>query len=167
MSSAVGAERALFVDPASHHFFDDRLFDAGSVRTHGDDLHAPYIHLKESLEALGIPVHTADHLFRGSSRADCDMYMSFGIRRRRQNWPGWGRSSALSSPSSGPSSSPVSTETCPGWLVPSVGSSRSATPNRLGRSSAATSWCTRSASLRRGPRFIGTCGGASSGDSWR
>jgi hypothetical protein len=79
---AVESELALFVDPPSHHFLEDRLFDSRTVRLAGDDLHAPYVHLKKTLEAAGIRVHTADRLFAGAATAKCNVYMSFGIRRR-------------------------------------------------------------------------------------
>lgn len=77
----LGRSVALFLDPASHHFLEDRLFDRGAA-LQGDDLHAPYIHLKTTLEAAGIRVHTADRLFTGSVTANSNVYMSFGIRRK-------------------------------------------------------------------------------------
>lgn len=78
-SEPIGGDVALFLDPSSHHFLEDRLFDEASHV--GNDLQAPYVHLKESLEAVGIPVHTADRLFDGSSEAERNVYMSLGIRR--------------------------------------------------------------------------------------
>ena len=72
---------ALFIDPASHHFLQDRLFDRDVALLQGSDLHAPYVHLKESLEAQGVPVHTADRLFGAAQAAERSVYMSFGLRR--------------------------------------------------------------------------------------
>lgn len=61
MTSA--AEVAVYIDPPSHHFLGDRLFnvnDAGFFN--GDSVHAPYARLRAVLTARGIPVHTADFL---------------------------------------------------------------------------------------------------------
>jgi hypothetical protein len=72
---------ALFIDPASHHFLQDRLFDRDVALLQGSDLHAPYVHLKEILESQGVPVHTADRLFGADRSAERSVYMSFGLRR--------------------------------------------------------------------------------------
>lgn len=53
---------ALYIDPPSHHFLADRLFDADSARLGGDQLMAPYVHLRDTLNAGGVRVHTADRL---------------------------------------------------------------------------------------------------------
>jgi hypothetical protein len=53
----------VYLDPATHHFLGDRLFqenDGG--RLNGDRQEAPYAHLRERFTARGIPVHTADRI---------------------------------------------------------------------------------------------------------
>lgn len=51
---------ALLVEPASKKFMRDGFFDSGKNPTGGDDLQAPWRHLKSTLEARGIAVHTSD-----------------------------------------------------------------------------------------------------------
>lgn len=53
---------ALLVEPASKKFFGDAFFDSSRNPTGGDDLQAPWRHLKATLEGRGIAVHTADFL---------------------------------------------------------------------------------------------------------
>lgn len=55
-------EAALYIDPPTHHFLGDRLFDSSVVPTGGDDILAPYKHLRSRCEAAGVPVFTADRL---------------------------------------------------------------------------------------------------------
>jgi hypothetical protein len=74
----------LFIDPTSHHFEGDRLFDPQGNATVGDQIHAPYVHLRSWFEAQGIPVHTADLLDHPDARCEHNVYLSFGIRHR---WP--------------------------------------------------------------------------------
>ena len=50
----------LFIEPPSHHFQNDRLFEPNSVPFAGDQLMAPYTHLRDVLDGLGVAVHTAD-----------------------------------------------------------------------------------------------------------
>jgi hypothetical protein len=53
---------ALYFDPATHHFLRDRLFDLNYAGHAGDKILAPYVYLKEFLNARRISVHTADFL---------------------------------------------------------------------------------------------------------
>lgn len=52
----------LYIDPPSHHFFGDRLFDSSTAATAGDDLMAPWRAVREHFNVAGVPVHTADRL---------------------------------------------------------------------------------------------------------
>ena len=53
---------AIYIDPFSHHFLGDKLFDLNfAAHAGGEQILAPYVHLKEYLGARGIPVHTADY----------------------------------------------------------------------------------------------------------
>lgn len=68
----------LYIDPPSHHFFGDRLFDSSTVATGGDDLMAPWRAVRDHFAAAGVPVHTADRLpppARGVKR----VYVSAGL----------------------------------------------------------------------------------------
>jgi hypothetical protein len=53
---------ALYIDPPSHHFLQDRLFSSDGARYAGDQILAPYTYLRDSCIANGISVHTADYL---------------------------------------------------------------------------------------------------------
>ena len=53
---------ALYIDPPSHHFLEDRLFNPNQAQFAGDQLLAPYFHMRERLIARDISVHTADLL---------------------------------------------------------------------------------------------------------
>lgn len=73
----------LFVDPPSYHFERDGLFDVGRAPVSGDDILAPYVHVRDRLVALGVSVHTADLLERGEVPAtDRDLFVTVGLRRR-------------------------------------------------------------------------------------
>jgi hypothetical protein len=71
---------SLFIDPPSHHFLGDRLFESGLARYNGDNLLAPYIHLRDWFACRGVDVHTADLLeTRTGGRA---IYVSMGMLDR-------------------------------------------------------------------------------------
>jgi hypothetical protein len=53
---------ALYFDPATPHFLKDRLFDRNFAGHAGDQILAPYAHMKDYLNARGVEVHTADYL---------------------------------------------------------------------------------------------------------
>lgn len=75
----------LWIDPFSHHFQDDRLFDFAKEKRSigtvfgGDHILAPYAFLYDWLTARGIRVHTADRLLRGKTCSGTNIYISFGI----------------------------------------------------------------------------------------
>jgi hypothetical protein len=64
----------VFIDPLSYHFDRDRLFDQHPY----SDFHLPWVHVKELLEARGIPVHTADYLLEGDLVYDVNLYFAIG-----------------------------------------------------------------------------------------
>ena len=74
----------LFIDPASHHFQQDRLFELDKSPLIGDHLHAPYIHLRDWFEKRGVRVFTADRLVKGEQRAKSNIYVSMGVRTNYQ-----------------------------------------------------------------------------------
>jgi len=67
----------LFVDPPSHHFLDDRLFDPAPGRFVGENILAPYLRMRERLEASGVAVHTADRM-PPSGQGGQHLYLSLG-----------------------------------------------------------------------------------------
>jgi alpha(1,3/1,4) fucosyltransferase len=76
-------EIALFIDPFSHHFEQDRLFAPDEiVQLNGHDIAGPWVHLRRWFGARSIPVHTADRLLAGEARATRNVFISFGLRKR-------------------------------------------------------------------------------------
>jgi hypothetical protein len=69
---------ALYIDPPSHHFLGDRLFDLESARLNGDNLLAPYIRLRQAAGVAGIEVHTADCLLANGGARTRNLYVSLG-----------------------------------------------------------------------------------------
>jgi hypothetical protein len=77
------AEKALFIDPMTHHFERDRLFNLRTAAEGGDDILAPWIFLRDFLRARGVRVHTVDLLESGIEPPGAqNAYVSFGIRHR-------------------------------------------------------------------------------------
>jgi hypothetical protein len=72
---------ALYLDPASHHFLGDRLFDLEMTPLGGEKIRAPYAALRAYLTERGIPVHTADLLGAGAAGGR-KLYVSFGMLDR-------------------------------------------------------------------------------------
>lgn len=68
----------LFIDPFSHHFNRDALFDANSPLNRDGSL-GPYIYLRDELTRRGIRVHTADYLARNEATGSKKLYVSLGI----------------------------------------------------------------------------------------
>jgi hypothetical protein len=68
---------ALYIDPPSHHFLDDRLFLVDDGRPNGDRILAPYAALREHLTAKGLSIHTADRL-PAIPTGDRNIYVSMG-----------------------------------------------------------------------------------------
>jgi len=73
-------KQAVFIDPSYPDFLDDRLFESNDVRLNRDDQLLPYIRLKQTLEARGIPLHTADRLKDGRLSAEINHYWSLGLK---------------------------------------------------------------------------------------
>jgi hypothetical protein len=72
-----GLRIALYFDPPTHHFLRDRLFDLNYAAHAGDQILAPYAHLKEFLNTRGIDVHTADYL-PSEPDGELNLYVSSG-----------------------------------------------------------------------------------------
>ncbi len=51
---------AIYIDPPTSHFFQDRLFNPATSALGGDNILAPFLLVKDYFDRLGIPVHTAD-----------------------------------------------------------------------------------------------------------
>lgn len=68
---------ALYIDPPSHHFLGNKLFDDQQVRFGGDNILAPYLHLRKRLTERGVGVQTADYLPDDTRGAKC-VYVSMG-----------------------------------------------------------------------------------------
>jgi len=68
---------AIFIDPPSHHFLKDRLFEPSTNPYSGDDILAPYQAIKKYFEGRGVPVHTADKL-ADDKTAGKKVYFSIG-----------------------------------------------------------------------------------------
>jgi alpha(1,3/1,4) fucosyltransferase len=68
---------AVYLDPPSHHFLEDRLLDINAAAHGGDKLLAPYVLLRESLNARGVEVHTSDFL-PANGTDSVNLFISFG-----------------------------------------------------------------------------------------
>ena len=68
----------VFIDPVSHHFLRNELFNRGS-RHNIDGAHAPYFLLRDVFQSNGIGVHTADYLLSGEEKNKINIYFSLGI----------------------------------------------------------------------------------------
>lgn len=53
---------AIYIDPPSHHFRQDRLFNPATNRHSGDNILAPFLLIRDYFTKRGIAVHTADLL---------------------------------------------------------------------------------------------------------
>ena len=53
-------EIAIYIDPPSHHFFQDRLFNPATSALGGDNILAPFLLVRDHFSQRGIAVHTAD-----------------------------------------------------------------------------------------------------------
>ena len=74
------ADVKVFIDPFTHHFQNDVLFDLNFDRLGGDDILAPWVYLRDWFQARGVEVHTADRLLRGEGLGAKNIYISFGIQ---------------------------------------------------------------------------------------
>lgn len=71
--------QAVFIDPSSDHFLEDRLFDLDNLQLNRDGTLMPFARLRDHLAKQGIPVHTADKLRDGSERREVNHYWSLGL----------------------------------------------------------------------------------------
>jgi hypothetical protein len=68
---------ALYIDPPSHHFLGDQLFNSGRVAYGGDQLMAPYVYLRDFFISRGVTVHTADYIPEAAGETQI-VYVSIG-----------------------------------------------------------------------------------------
>ena len=74
---------ALWLDPLSSTLERDRLFDASNTPMSGERILEPYVHLRERLAEVGVPVHTADLLVKGLEPAgSLNLYATMGLWTR-------------------------------------------------------------------------------------
>lgn len=73
---------ALFIDPFSHHFERDRLFEPETEVANGENILAPWVYLRDWFADRGVPVHTADRLPPDGGGCSRNLFVSFGLRRR-------------------------------------------------------------------------------------
>src|SRR6266849_6570845 len=73
-------EVALYIEPPSHHFRNDRLFDIDDWRPNGDRMNAPYAYVRSLLAERGVSAHTGD-LMPPESASDrvLKVYVSMGM----------------------------------------------------------------------------------------
>lgn len=69
---------ALYIDPPSHHYLQNRLFEVDDSRMNGDGLQAPYVYLRDYLQNKGVAVNTIDYL-PPTENGTKNVYLSFGI----------------------------------------------------------------------------------------
>jgi hypothetical protein len=82
LGSTKGVE--IYIDPPSPYLFRDELFNSKGNQLMGDELHSPYVFLRETFSKCGIPVHTADLLpetENGASRIYVSLGPLQGIRK--------------------------------------------------------------------------------------
>jgi len=75
------ADIAVYLDPPTHHQFNNRLFDRESNLYAGDDILAPYAAIRSRLTSRGIAVQTAD-LLPATPDGRRNVLISFGVPDR-------------------------------------------------------------------------------------
>lgn len=68
----------IFIDPSSHDYNEDRLFDHTHTVLNRDDTLAPFIRLRQALGRDGIDVHTADYVPQAAAPGQASDYYSLG-----------------------------------------------------------------------------------------
>jgi hypothetical protein len=71
--------QAVFIEPSSNHFLENRLFDLDNHHLNRDGTLVPFAVLRDHLAKQGVPVHTADKLKNASERCDINHYWSLGL----------------------------------------------------------------------------------------
>ena len=79
--SVRAADIAVYLDPPTHHQFNNRLFDRDSNPYAGDDILAPYAAFRNRLTSKGIAVQTAD-LLPATPDGRRNVVISFGVPDR-------------------------------------------------------------------------------------
>jgi alpha(1,3/1,4) fucosyltransferase len=79
---------ALFIDPFSYHFLEDRLFDLRTGAFGGDNIQAPWVYLRDWFGERGVPVSTADRLTNGNRASAANVYVSLGMQDRCRDLAG-------------------------------------------------------------------------------
>lgn len=69
---------ALYIDPPSNHYLQNRLFEVDDSRLNGDQLQAPYVYLRRYLQDKGVSVNTIDYLPKAENGAK-NIYISLGV----------------------------------------------------------------------------------------
>jgi hypothetical protein len=72
-------ERAIFIDPPSMDYYQDRLFDIKDKNLNRGGTLLPFLRLRSLLNKQGIKVRTADYLFNATSSDKVADYYSFGV----------------------------------------------------------------------------------------
>lgn len=72
---------ALYIEPSSHHFFENKLFIVDDGRLNGDRINAPFAHIKKFFNSKGVEVHTAD-LLPEKQNGGKKIYVSMGMMHR-------------------------------------------------------------------------------------
>lgn len=88
MSVHVVTKQAVFIDPSSDHFLEDRLFDINNEQLNRDGTLMPFARLREYLMKQGVAVHTADKLRDGSERRELNHYWSLGLLQGYEDFMG-------------------------------------------------------------------------------
>ena len=80
----MSAGAALFIDPPSYHFEEDKLFGDGvALNGGGVDILGPFAYLRSWLRERDVQVHTADMIDRVQAvEGRPKIYVSFGMRER-------------------------------------------------------------------------------------
>lgn len=78
MSTDKKIKLAVFIDPGSHHFAENRLFDLKNETLNRDGTLLPFVRMRDRLASKGVPVYTADYLRRGENVAEHNHYWSMG-----------------------------------------------------------------------------------------
>ena len=80
--------QAVFIDPSSDHFLQDRLFNINDANLNRDGTLLPFSRLKDHLASIGIPTFTADKLRDGTECREVNHYWSLGMEGHYQELVG-------------------------------------------------------------------------------
>ncbi|MDP3349060.1 MAG: glycosyltransferase family 10 [Hydrogenophaga sp.] len=80
--------QAVFIDPSSDHFLQDRLFNINDAQLNRDGTLLPFVRLKDHFASIGIPCFTADKLRDGTERREVNHYWSLGMEGHYQELVG-------------------------------------------------------------------------------